>query len=59
MTLIAIIKFDRILDLYKLKSINFPDYVLEKWCSGCKIEFISDNDYNKKEIEINNIVKNI
>ena len=57
MILIAIIKFEKTLDLSELKSIKFPNYVLEKWCSGCKIEFISDNDYDKKKIEINNLIK--
>lgn len=31
-----------------------PECVLEFWYSGCKIEFISDADYDSKKIQILN-----
>ncbi len=59
MILTAIIKFEKTLDITILKTIKFPEYVLEKWCSGCKVEFISDNDYDKKKVFIHNLLKEI
>lgn len=53
---IAIIKFEKSLEVSILKSINFPSYVLEKWCAACKIEFISDQDYDIKKQEILNLI---
>lgn len=50
MTLLAIIKFKQPLEPSQLKKIQFPNWVIEKWCSACKVEFISDIDYENKKV---------
>ncbi len=57
MILIAIIKFEKVLNLSQLREIKFPDWVLSKWCSGCRVEFVSDTDYEKKKVFINQLLE--
>lgn len=54
--IIGLVTFKKQLTIEDLKNKNWPTFILEKWCSGCKFEFLSDDDYESKKVLIHNFI---